>query len=66
MNFNTVDEKYKVDRRSCLGKYNVIDGIPANPNGRTGITGRGLLEYWGPNHSVEAIFTRLYYYFMIK
>ena len=26
--------------------------------GRTGISGRGLLERWGPNHCVDPIFTR--------
>ena len=29
----------KVDRRSHLGTYEVLDGIPRNPVGRTGISG---------------------------
>jgi hypothetical protein len=26
-----------------MGNYKVVDGLPQNPVGRTGITGRGLL-----------------------
>lgn len=59
LDFNNVDEAYKVDRCSCLGKYNIVNGLPINPIGRTGIIGRGSLNYWGPNHAVEAIITRL-------
>ena len=33
-------------------------GRPLNPRGRTGIAGRGLLGYWGPNLSVAAVVTR--------
>lgn len=29
-----------------------------NPVGRTGLKGRGSLLFWGPNHAIEAIFTR--------
>ena len=53
-----IDEVYKVDRRSCLGNYKIIHGLPINPIGRTGITGRGSLNFWGPNHAIEAIITR--------
>jgi hypothetical protein len=60
--FNEDDEQYNADRRSCLGKYRIHNGLPLNPMGRTGITGRGLLNYWGPNHVIEAVFTR----FVIK
>jgi len=31
---------------------------PINPVGRTGMTGRGLLGKWGPNHAADAIVTR--------
>ena len=58
MEFNIVDEVHKIDR-SSLEKYDVVKGLPVNPNGRTGITGRGSLNFWGPNHAVEAIITRL-------
>jgi ADP-ribose pyrophosphatase len=40
-----------IDRRSHLGKYDVIGGMPRNPVGRTGVSGRGLLGRWGPNHA---------------
>jgi len=33
-------------------------GRPLNPRGRTGIAGRGLLGYWGPNLSVAAVAIR--------
>ena len=29
-----------------------------NPTGRTGFAGRGLLDYWGPNHIADPIFSR--------
>ena len=34
------------------------EGRPLNPHGRTGIAGRGLLGYWGPNLSVAAVLAR--------
>ncbi|CDW56925.1 hypothetical protein TTRE_0000520801 [Trichuris trichiura] len=39
-----------IDRRSVKGGYKVVGGRPMNPAGRTGITGRGDLLRWGPNH----------------
>ena len=33
-------------------------GLPRNPVGRTGVTGRGLLGRWGPNHAADPIVTR--------
>jgi ADP-ribose pyrophosphatase len=33
-------------------------GRPLNPRGRTGIVGRGLLGYWGPNISVATVAIR--------
>ncbi|GFS55548.1 ADP-ribose pyrophosphatase, mitochondrial [Trichonephila inaurata madagascariensis] len=51
-----------LDRRSYEKgkeiKYAVVDGLPINPKGRTGLRGRGSLCYWGPNHSAEVILTR--------
>ena len=34
------------------------DGRPLNPKGRTGMSGRGLLGKWGPNHAADPIVTR--------
>jgi ADP-ribose diphosphatase len=34
-------------------------GRPLNPQGRTGITGRGLLGKWGPNYAADPIITRI-------
>lgn len=34
------------------------DGVPQNPEGRTGLRGRGLLGCWGPNHAADTIVTR--------
>uniref|UniRef100_A0A3Q2PWB2 ADP-ribose pyrophosphatase, mitochondrial n=1 Tax=Fundulus heteroclitus TaxID=8078 RepID=A0A3Q2PWB2_FUNHE len=54
--FNTVDGA--VDRTSFEGSYRVENGKPLNPFGRTGLTGRGLLGRWGPNHAADPIVTR--------
>lgn len=34
------------------------DAIPMNPIGRTGISGRGLLGKWGPNHAADPVLTK--------
>lgn len=47
-----------INRASFSGTYDVVDGLPRNPFGRTGIIGRGLLGRWGPNHAVDPIVTR--------
>ncbi|KAG8544648.1 hypothetical protein GDO81_022125 [Engystomops pustulosus] len=57
------DPKYNaldgpVQRTSHQGTYEVIDGSPRNPSGRTGVIGRGLLGRWGPNHAADPIITR--------
>jgi len=54
--FNQLDGK--VDRRSFCCNYNVENGRPVNPCGRTGITGRGHLGKWGPNHAADPIVTK--------
>ncbi|XP_077940106.1 ADP-ribose pyrophosphatase, mitochondrial isoform X1 [Gasterosteus aculeatus] len=54
--FNTVDGA--VDRTSFEGSYKTENGKPLNPRGRTGVTGRGLLGRWGPNHAADPIVTR--------
>jgi len=58
LNYNILDKDNHVDRRSCIKKYAVVDGIPQNPVGRTGITGRGVLPRWGPNHAGLTVVTR--------
>ncbi|XP_048236497.1 transient receptor potential cation channel subfamily M member-like 2 isoform X3 [Haliotis rufescens] len=58
LTFNSFDKKFRVDRTSHLGKYDVVDGLPINPRGRTGITGRGSLGRWGPNHAGDPVVTR--------
>ena len=35
------------------------DARPVNPHGRTGVTGRGLLPFWGPNHVTGCMLTRM-------
>ncbi|XP_071530892.1 ADP-ribose pyrophosphatase, mitochondrial-like isoform X2 [Panulirus ornatus] len=47
-----------VNRCSHEGPYTIVDGFPRNIHGRTGITGRGLLGRWGPNHAGDPIVTR--------
>nr|XP_020508902.1 ADP-ribose pyrophosphatase, mitochondrial [Labrus bergylta] len=54
--FNVVDGG--VDRTSFEGNYKTEKGKPLNPRGRTGVTGRGLLGRWGPNHAADPIVTR--------
>ncbi|XP_018018206.1 ADP-ribose pyrophosphatase, mitochondrial-like [Hyalella azteca] len=48
----------QVDRRSHEAPYAIVDGLPRNPHGRTGVRGRGLLGRWGPNHAADPIVTR--------
>ncbi len=55
-NWNALDGN--IDRRSHLGVYEVVDGIPLNPIGRTGVSGRGQLGKWGVNHAADPIVTR--------
>ena len=46
--WNDIDNK--IDRRSFTETYQIIDDLPHNVIGRTGIKGRGHLGRWGPNH----------------
>ncbi len=49
------------DRRSYTGLYEFDNkGRPINPVGRTGVTGRGQLGKWGPNHAADPIVTRFF------
>ncbi|KAM8970315.1 ADP-ribose pyrophosphatase, mitochondrial isoform 2-T2 [Sarcophilus harrisii] len=47
-----------VERKSQNGLYEIENGRPRNPAGRTGLIGRGLLGRWGPNHAADPIITR--------
>jgi len=50
-----------IDRRSHEGRYELdgnLEDLPLNPHGRTGLTGRGWLWRWGPNHAADPIVTR--------
>eukprot|EP00048_Salpingoeca_helianthica_P009719 m.139406 g.139406 ORF g.139406 m.139406 type:complete len:1160 (-) comp14934_c4_seq26:374-3853(-) len=58
LKFNALDGK--INRKSHEGEY-VLEsatGLPLNPHGRTGMTGRGLLGRFGPNHAADPIVTR--------
>ncbi|XP_016980715.1 ADP-ribose pyrophosphatase, mitochondrial [Drosophila rhopaloa] len=48
----------QVNRKSFHGSYKLRDGLPLNPIGRTGLSGRGSLGRWGPNHAADPIVTR--------
>lgn len=54
--WNSLDGK--VSRKSHMGPYQIEDGYPQNPVGRTGICGRGILGRWGPNHAADPVVTR--------
>jgi ADP-ribose pyrophosphatase len=44
--------------RSFEGPVALVDGVPMNPRGRTGLRGRGLLGRWGANFAADAIVVR--------
>lgn len=56
--YNAYDEENKVNRISHVGFYEVIEGLPRNPYGRTGMRGRGSLGRFGPNHAADPVATR--------
>ena len=39
-------------------RYDGVTGEPCNPRGRTGMSGRGVLWHWGPNHAADTLATR--------
>jgi len=47
-----------VNRTSHGGTYQLVEGKPRNPKGRTGMSDRGLLGKWGPNHAADPIISR--------
>ncbi|KAL5271968.1 hypothetical protein ACHWQZ_G000234 [Mnemiopsis leidyi] len=52
-------QKDGINRKSYLGVYDLDpQGRPLNPRGRTGLTGRGNLKRWGPNHQGDVIVSR--------
>ncbi|XP_064607537.1 transient receptor potential cation channel subfamily M member-like 2 isoform X2 [Liolophura sinensis] len=56
--WNQYDDEANVDRSSHGEKYQLKEGCPQNPAGRTGLQGRGLLGRWGPNHATDPVVTR--------
>ncbi|KAK6191631.1 hypothetical protein SNE40_003273 [Patella caerulea] len=54
--FNCIDGV--INRTSFTGKYEIVNKCPRNPEGRTGLCGRGSLGRWGPNHAADPIVTR--------
>ncbi|XP_071441113.1 ADP-ribose pyrophosphatase, mitochondrial [Hetaerina americana] len=54
--WNAVD--VNINRKSHMGVYEVHFNKPRNPQGRTGLQGRGCLGRWGPNHAADPIVTR--------
>ncbi|XP_041979420.1 ADP-ribose pyrophosphatase, mitochondrial-like isoform X2 [Aricia agestis] len=54
--WNNIDGK--VNRKSYMGPYKIVNSYPLNPIGRTGLQGRGVLGRWGPNHAADPIVTR--------
>ena len=54
--WNQIDDR--INRTSYTGVYQVENSYPKNPEGRTGISGRGILGRWGPNHAADSIVTR--------
>ncbi|KAI1278136.1 ADP-ribose pyrophosphatase, mitochondrial [Halotydeus destructor] len=54
--FNEIDGQ--LNRKSHTGSYEVQDGRPLNPHGRTGVSGKGRLGRWGPNHAVDPVVSR--------
>lgn len=51
--YNALDGK--VNRVSHIGIYKIVNNLPQNPFGRTGISGRGILGRFGPNHAADPI-----------
>jgi len=47
-----------INRMSHEGLYLVRNKLPLNIRGRTGLSGRGILGRYGPNHAADPIVTR--------
>ena len=51
--------RVQVNRASHEGEYLVdVNNRPLNIRGRTGLSGRGVLGKWGPNHAADPVVTR--------
>ncbi|VDQ06725.1 unnamed protein product [Trichobilharzia regenti] len=55
---NIVSTTAKSKASAKLSEYIPV-GYPLNPCGRTGLSGKGLLPHWGPNHVIVVAITRL-------
>lgn len=58
--WNSVDGK--INRKSYICDYSLSADKPhrpLNPIGRTGLSGRGILGKWGPNHAADPIVSRI-------
>lgn len=53
-----VSEFNKNNRKSYIGEYTIESELPRNPMGRTGMSGRGVLGKWGPNHAADPLVIR--------
>jgi ADP-ribose pyrophosphatase len=51
--FNQLDGN--VNRKSHIGTYEVVNNLPLNPFGRTGLSGRGVLGRYAVNHAADPI-----------
>ena len=58
LTFNEYDMPHACSRISFGTAYKVLQGIPLNPRGRTGLRGRGSLPRWGPNHGDILLMSR--------
>lgn len=57
--FNALDQSCRHDRSSHEGVYLVNEANrPMNPRGRCGLSGRGLLGRYGPNHAADPVVTK--------
>jgi hypothetical protein len=57
LDFNCTDTS-RINRKSFIGNYTIVNGYPHNPRGRVGVAGRGILPRYGPNHYACAVVTR--------
>ena len=58
LKFNEYDNVFDVERTSCMGPYQVENGLPINPKNKSGNIGRGSLRFWGPNHAILALLVK--------
>ncbi|CCD68736.1 Putative nudix hydrolase 6 [Caenorhabditis elegans] len=56
--WNAIDGKINRVSYVCQYSFDPVTLRPLNPIGRTGLSGRGLLGRWGPNHAADPIVSR--------